>query len=101
MVPGQTVGAGLVVLKIWRQIFKKTRSAAAGDVMPNPDDERLVRLKELLKLVGLSRSMVYLLLKADSHYFDPTFPKKVNISRRAVAWRYSQIQDWIRAKDKK
>lgn len=63
------------------------------------DSDRLVRLKELVIIIGLSRSMVYLLIKASSKYFDPLFPRPIKISRRAIAWRYSEVRGWMLLKE--
>ena len=47
--------------------------------------ERLLRLNEVLKRVGVSRSTWYLNLKKG------LYPRPIKIGRRAVAWRESQI----------
>lgn len=47
---------------------------------------RLIRLPEVLKMTGLSRTRVY---------SDPSFPKRVQLGARGVAWVESEIDDWI------
>lgn len=48
--------------------------------------ERLLRLPAVCELTGLGKSSVYSI---------PDMPKPVRLSRRAVAWRLSEIQAWI------
>lgn len=50
---------------------------------------RLIRLKELLHVVPLSRSTIYDRMAAG------TFPKSLNLGGGVVAWRQSDIEDWI------
>lgn len=52
-------------------------------------EDRLIRRSELLKTVGLSRSSVYLMMTRQE------FPAAVKISKRAVAWRLSQVSAWM------
>ena len=52
----------------------------------------LLRLPDVLKLTGLSRSSVYRLeAKGD-------FPKRVHLSERATAWRENELLDWIESR---
>jgi prophage regulatory protein len=51
--------------------------------------ERLLRLPDVEKLVGLRKSAIYAGVKAK------TFPAPVILGSRAVAWPESAIQAWI------
>lgn len=51
--------------------------------------EQLIRLDQVLRITGLSKSSIYLFIKNSS------FPKPIKIGKRAVAWKSSQIQNWI------
>lgn len=51
--------------------------------------ERLVRLPEVLRLTGLSRTAVYK---------KPDFPRPIKLGPRASAWRLSAVEAWIRAR---
>jgi prophage regulatory protein len=55
---------------------------------PN-QSERLLKLPEVETTVSLRRSSIYAGVKAK------TFPAPIKLSRRAVAWRDSEIQAWI------
>ncbi|WP_158141328.1 helix-turn-helix transcriptional regulator [Vibrio furnissii] len=50
---------------------------------------RLIRLKEVLDMTGLSRAYMYKLMAEDK------FPKSVSLGFRSVAWVESELQDWI------
>ncbi len=52
----------------------------------------LLRLPDVQKLTGLSRSSVYR-LEANGD-----FPKRVHLSERATAWREHELLDWIESR---
>jgi prophage regulatory protein len=56
---------------------------------------RLIRLPEVIRLTGVSRSLVYAKIKPSSKWFDKNFPRQVKISKRAVAWPLAEIQMWV------
>lgn len=58
-------------------------------VMPPPGRTRLIRLPEVLGRVGLSRTTVY-----DS-VSKGRFPAPVKLGSRSVAWRESDVDEWI------
>lgn len=49
----------------------------------------LLRLPEVKKATGLGRSSIYAMEKSG------TFPQRVSIGPRAVAWRASEVDAWI------
>lgn len=49
----------------------------------------ILRRKEVQARTGLSRSTIYLYVKAD------LFPKPVALGPRAVVWIESEVNDWI------
>lgn len=53
---------------------------------------RILRLPEVCRLVGLSRSTVLRLTQAGS------FAPKVILSARAVGWREAEVHAWIEAR---
>lgn len=61
-------------------------AAAAGR------SRRLIRLKEVLQLVPLSRSTIYARMAAG------TFPKAHDLGGGVVAWYEADILDWIDAR---
>jgi prophage regulatory protein len=57
--------------------------------MPNFNEERFLRLPEVLSRVGLSRPHVYRLIAACK------FPKPIKLGERAAAWTASSINEWM------
>lgn len=51
--------------------------------------QRLIRLEDVMKMTALSRSSIYACIA------EGRFPKPLRIGRRAVAWRESEILNWI------
>ena len=52
--------------------------------MPN-----ILRIKQVIAKTGLSRSVVYDLVK------EGTFPKQVKLAKRSSGWLESEINEWI------
>ena len=50
---------------------------------------RLLRIREVLDLVGLKKATVYQLLRTGQ------FPRSVKITSRAVGWVEEEIQQWL------
>ena len=50
--------------------------------------DRLLRLPEVLQLVGLSKSTIYHMIAQGE------FPDQVRLGRRAVGWWESEIETW-------
>lgn len=56
---------------------------------------RVLRLKQVLERVGLSRSTIYDRMNPASPRYDDTFPKPIKIGSSAVGWLESSISKWI------
>ncbi len=52
-------------------------------------ERKLLRLKEVCEIIGLSRSTIYKRLAEGS------FPRPVRLSERATRWRPAEIEDWL------
>ena len=50
---------------------------------------RIVRLPEVIRQTGLSRSSIYLKMG------DGSFPTPIKLSKRAIGWPNKRISDWI------
>lgn len=59
---------------------------------PITPEIRLVRLPEVLNLTGLSRSAVY------QRMAQERFPRAVQLTPRAIAWRLDEVTDWIESR---
>lgn len=53
---------------------------------------RIIRLKEVMKSTGLSRSAIYKFVG------EGIFPKSVPLGSRAVGWVEEEVLDWVRAR---
>ena len=75
------------------------RAAAVSSPPATPsalsfDPQRqLARLPAVLKLTGLGRSTIYRWIAEGS------FPAPVRLGRRAVAWRWSDLDRWTQSRD--
>ena len=54
-------------------------------------EQRLLRLGEVIRKTGLSKSEIYRRVK------DKRFPAQIRISYRIAAWSESAVDDWVRA----
>lgn len=50
----------------------------------------ILRLPEVISLVGLSRSSIYQMMNAG------IFPRAVSLGPRAVGWRTGDIRSWLK-----
>ncbi len=57
--------------------------------MANSNQELLLRRKEVERQTGLSRSGIY------DQMSKGKFPKSIPLSERTVAWKQSDIHQWI------
>ena len=55
---------------------------------------KILRLRAVLELTGLSRSSIYLQIARG------TFPRQVSLGARAVGWRESDISAWLESLQK-
>ena len=53
---------------------------------------RLIRIKHVCAIIGLSRSSVYNLMQEDD------FPQSIKIGKRAIAFSEQAVNDWVAAK---
>lgn len=58
---------------------------------PANNIDRLLRIEEVVHIIGISRNTVYRRIK------EGTFPKQVRIGPNSVAWRQSDISVWMSA----
>ena len=50
---------------------------------------RLLRLKHVMELVGLSKTTIYSMQSAG------TFPRAVQLTEKSVAWKESEVSAWM------
>jgi prophage regulatory protein len=61
--------------------------------MVQEDTGKLLRLEAVISLIGMKRSWILQKVK------DGKFPKPLRLSPRAVAWRQSDVMEWINAQE--
>lgn len=59
---------------------------------------QLLSIKDVGYYTGLSRSTIYEMINKESDRYDPTFPKKVQLTKVRVVWVASEIAEWIESK---
>ncbi len=59
---------------------------------------QLLSIKDVGHYTGLSRSTIYEMVNDKSDRYDPTFPKKVQLTQVRVVWVASEIAEWINNK---
>ena len=52
----------------------------------------VVRMRQLVTLVGLSRSTIYVLVSKGR------FPVPIRLGEKAVGWRIDEIEQWVNAR---
>lgn len=69
-----------------------TRLASSPPGFDSDPPRLLARLPVVLKVTGLGRSTIYRLVA------DGSFPAPVRLGPRAVAWRWSDLDQWSRSR---
>ena len=59
---------------------------------------QLLSIKDVIGYTGLSRSTIYEMINENSNRYDPTFPKKLQLTQVRVVWIASEIAEWINTK---
>ena len=54
------------------------------------ENDRLIRIKEMTELTGLSKSAIYELCRGDK-----PFPKAIKYSPRVTFWSLNEVNKWI------
>ncbi len=54
--------------------------------------DKIIRLPHVKVITGLSRSTIYALIAQNS------FPRPIQLSRRAVGWKHSEVMAWIESR---
>ncbi len=55
------------------------------------EDLRLLKLQDVIRLTSLSKTSIYDLIAAGN------FPRPLQTSPRRVAWRESEVKEWLEA----
>lgn len=56
---------------------------------------QIIRIKEVIAVTGISRSVIYEKLNPQSKCYDSTFPKPIKLSVNCVGWSAFEVNRWI------
>ena len=56
---------------------------------------QIIRIKEVIAVTGVSRSVIYEKLNPQSKCYDATFPKPIKLSVSCVGWSALEVNQWI------
>ncbi|MDH1276636.1 AlpA family phage regulatory protein [Acinetobacter johnsonii] len=58
----------------------------------------IYRLKKVIEITGVSRSVIYEKINEKSKRYDPTFPKPIKLSLNTVGWFEHELIQWLELK---
>ena len=56
------------------------------------EQQRLMRLDEVKRVTGLSRTLIYEMMPTGD------FPERVRLHKRSVGWRACEVLDWLKSR---
>ncbi|MBW3796283.1 AlpA family phage regulatory protein [Aeromonas hydrophila] len=56
---------------------------------------KVLRIKDLINKIGMSRSTIYDWLNPKSPRYDETFPKPFKIGQSSIAWFEHDVDSWL------
>ncbi|WP_421167015.1 helix-turn-helix transcriptional regulator [Aeromonas dhakensis] len=61
--------------------------------MPYPI--QIIRMKDLVVLLGLSRSTIYNKINPRSRWYDKRFPMPLRLGGASIGWLLADIEEWL------
>lgn len=58
---------------------------------------RVLRLAEVKRLTGLSKSTIYAKKNERSRQYDEDFPRPIQLTKRSVGWLSDDIEKWLKS----
>ncbi|MDN5645682.1 MAG: AlpA family phage regulatory protein [Acinetobacter sp.] len=59
---------------------------------------QIINISEVIEFTSISRAKIYEMIKVDSKYYDPTFPKPVRLSESRIGWVALEVHQWLETK---
>ena len=56
---------------------------------------KILRIKDVMKKLGIARATIYDWLNTKSPRYDPTFPRQRRLGAKSVGWLESELDDWL------
>ncbi|MBL4570064.1 MAG: AlpA family phage regulatory protein [Alcanivorax sp.] len=78
--------------------MKKAYSAHAICSTASGGEAQILRRSDVEVITGLSKSTIYAKMDSKSPYFDPDWPKKVNLGPRSVGWYRHEVIKWVESR---
>lgn len=78
-----------------RTIARSMNMTTHQDTQPS---YRVLRLKQVVELTGLSRSKIYDMLDQKSTRHDPTFPRSIHLTACSVGWLAHELDTWVESR---
>lgn len=66
-------------------------------VHPTDKDYKFLTIKEVCKILNVSRSTVYRKIKPENPAYDPSFPKPAKFGGSCTRWSNIELSAWIEA----
>lgn len=60
-----------------------------------PRSQRVLRLKDMTKKLGIARSTIYDWTNPKSPRYDATFPRSFKIGQHCIGWLEQQVDEWL------
>jgi len=67
---------------------------------PVSSHPKVLRMKDVVNMCGLSRSTIYDKMDAKSRRYDPSFPRPLKLGISAIGWMEQDIFGWLDSKKK-
>ena len=61
---------------------------------------KIIRIKDVVSMIGVARSTIYDWINSESPRFDSTFPKPIKLGKNSVGWMQHQLIAWIESKQR-
>ncbi|WP_234830761.1 helix-turn-helix transcriptional regulator, partial [Vibrio anguillarum] len=75
--------------KEFQSSFKIVKCLCFFKIRVRSDKLKVIRLKEIIELTGLSKSTIYRLTESKK------FPKQLSLGERSVGWLESEVNEWL------
>ena len=59
---------------------------------------QVINLKDVIQVTGSSRATIYNIMDERHKHYDPTFPKKANLTAGRVGWSAWEINQWTESR---
>ena len=59
---------------------------------------QIININDVIEFTSISRAKIYEMIKVDSKYYDPTFPKPVRLSESRIGWVALEVHQWLETK---